>query len=116
MDAVCLERGTTGSSIYRMPSTTTNMLDSPDYVESFGEDDMGTLILVNRDDSAVGSVSFADRVASLSTKSSQAIHRTASLFVFDASKKVLESDTGRILLSASNEPFDKESAPTTVRA
>jgi hypothetical protein len=88
------------------------MLDSPDKVDSFGEDDMGTLILVNVDDSAVGSVSSTDRAASLSTKSSQAIHRTASLYVFDASEKGIESNSGRILLSASNSLFDKDSSPS----
>lgn len=85
------------------------MMDSPDKVDSFGEEDLGTLILVNADDSAVGSVSFADRAASLSSKSSQAIHRTASLYVFDASEKGAESNSGRILLSASNFLRDRDS-------
>jgi hypothetical protein len=90
------------------------MFDSPDNVDSFGEDDMGTLILVNVDDAAVGSVSFADRVASLSTKSSHAIHRTASLYVFDGSANGIEMNSGRVLLSASRYPLDQDDDKTAV--
>lgn len=90
------------------------MTDSLDKVDSFGEDDLGTLILVNVDDSAVGSISFSDRVASLSTASSPAIHRTASLYVFDANEKGIDSVSGRILLSASSCPLGSDSEDATV--
>ena len=94
------------------PTRYRKMSESPDKVDSFDEDEAGTLVLVNAEDLAVGSVSFADRVASLSTESSKAIHRTASLYVFE---KTTELDSARLLLSSSNSLSDSGSDQVVVR-
>lgn len=76
------------------------MSESPTTMDNFSEDEAATLILVDVNDSALGSVSLTERLLIEKNSNEQLIHRTCSLHVFwndDLTGK--GSSTSRILLS-----------------
>jgi hypothetical protein len=78
------------------------MSESPITIDNFSEDEAATLILVDVNDSPLGSVSLTERLAIEENSNEQIIHRTCSLHIFwndDPTGK--GSPTSRILLSRS---------------
>ena len=76
------------------------MMESPTTIDRMSEDEAATLILVDINDSPLGSVSLSERLVIEETANEQVIHRTCSLHIFwndDPTGK--GSSTSRILLS-----------------
>ena len=81
------------------------MSESPTTIDNFSEDEAATLVLVDVNDSPLGSVSLTERLLIENSANEQIIHRTCSLHIFwtdDPTGK--GSSTSRILLSRSLPP------------
>ena len=76
------------------------MSESPTNIDNLSEDEAATLVLVDVNDSPLGSVSLSERLVIEESATEQLIHRTCSLHIFwndDPTGK--GSHTSRLLLS-----------------